>query len=243
MLIVNADDWGSSRSETDAALACFVKGRITSVTAMVFMVDSERAADLAKELGIDVGLHLNLDGEFTGDHCPADVREHHARIRRFLKRNKYACLLYNPCLRKTFRRVYQAQAQEFQRLYGRRPSHIDGHHHMHLCTNMLVDDVIPVGEKVRRNFSFWRGEKGIVNRTYRRLVDSRLAGRYRVTDFFFSLGLCLQWEKLGRVAELARAANVELMTHPDVADEYTYLMSDAFLELKQSVAMGTFGML
>jgi predicted glycoside hydrolase/deacetylase ChbG (UPF0249 family) len=243
MLIVNADDWGGSRSETDAAMACFVKGRITSVTAMVFMADSERAAELAKQSGIDVGLHLNLDGEFTGNRCPADVREHHARIRRFLKRSKYACLLYNPSLRKSFRRVYQVQAEEFQQLYGRRPSHIDGHHHMHLCTNMLLDGVIPAGERVRRSFSFWRSEKGIVNRTYRRLVDNRLAGRYRVTDFFFSLELCLQWKKLGRVAELARAANVELMTHPCIADESAYLMSDAFLELKRTVAMGTFGML
>jgi len=243
MLIVNADDWGSSQAETDAALACFAKGRITSVTAMVFMADSERAAGLAKELGIDVGLHLNLDAEFTGDHCPADVREHHARIRRFLKRSKYACLFYNPRLRKSFRRVYQAQADEFQRLYGRRPSHVDGHHHMHLCANMLLDGVIPPGEKVRRSFSFWRSEKGVVNRAYRRLVDNRLAGRYHVTDFFFSLGLCLRWKKLERVAELAGAANVELMTHPNVADEYAYLMSDAFLELKRNVTMGTFGML
>jgi predicted glycoside hydrolase/deacetylase ChbG (UPF0249 family) len=198
---------------------------------------------MARQSGIDVGLHLNLDAEFTGDRCPADVREHHSRIRRFLKSSKYACLFYNPGLQKSFRCVYHAQVEEFQRLYGRRPSHIDGHHHMHLCTNMLLDAVIPAGETVRRSFSFWRGEKGIVNRTYRRLVDNRLARRYRITDFFFSLELCLRWEKLGRVAELAEAANVELMTHPAAAGEYAYLMSDGFLELKQNAAMGTFGML
>jgi predicted glycoside hydrolase/deacetylase ChbG (UPF0249 family) len=48
VLIINADDWGRSPAETDAALDCFSNGRITSVTAMVFMADSKRAADLAK---------------------------------------------------------------------------------------------------------------------------------------------------------------------------------------------------
>jgi len=60
MLIINADDWGRSRTETDAALQCYEKGRITSASAMVFMEDSERAADIAKENQVDVGLHLNF---------------------------------------------------------------------------------------------------------------------------------------------------------------------------------------
>ena len=64
MIIVNADDWGRSRSDTDAALACYKEERITSVSAMVFMEDSARAAELAKEMGIDVGLHINLTQPF-----------------------------------------------------------------------------------------------------------------------------------------------------------------------------------
>jgi len=47
MLIVNADDWGRSLAETDAALRCLKRGRITSVSAMVFMQDFKRAARLA----------------------------------------------------------------------------------------------------------------------------------------------------------------------------------------------------
>ena len=65
MLIINADDWGRSVAETDAALRCYKGGRITSVSAMVFMEDSERAAELAKENELDVGLHLNFTDEFT----------------------------------------------------------------------------------------------------------------------------------------------------------------------------------
>jgi predicted glycoside hydrolase/deacetylase ChbG (UPF0249 family) len=42
MLIVNADDWGGSVAETDAALRCYRERRITSLTTMLFMQDSER---------------------------------------------------------------------------------------------------------------------------------------------------------------------------------------------------------
>jgi len=67
MLIINADDLGRSVVETDAALRCYSAGRITSVSAMVFMSDSERAAELANGNGLDVGLHLNFSiSELSG---------------------------------------------------------------------------------------------------------------------------------------------------------------------------------
>jgi len=37
MLIINADNWGRSAVETDAVLTCYQEGRITSVSAMMFM--------------------------------------------------------------------------------------------------------------------------------------------------------------------------------------------------------------
>lgn len=243
MIIINADDWGRSKTETDAALSCYRNGRITSVTAMVFMEDSGRAAELAKETGIDVGLHLNLTQRFSGKVHDRSLKEYHDRIIRFLTYNKYAFLIYNPALRKAFQYVYQAQFNEFVCLYGKPPSHIDGHHHQHLCTNMLLNRVILTGEKVRRNFYFWPDEKGPMNRTYRRLVDLLLARRYRLTDFFFALSQCLQNDRLTRVTELARTANVEIMTHPANAIEHAYLMSDDFLARLDRLEQGTYSLL
>jgi predicted glycoside hydrolase/deacetylase ChbG (UPF0249 family) len=240
MIIVNADDWGRSRAETDAALFCYKEGRVTSVSAMVFMEDSDRAAALAKDAGIDVGLHLNLSQRFTSAALPALLCEYHNRIVHYLMLNKYALLFYNPALRKQFRYVYLAQLEEFLRLYGKPPSHIDGHHHMHLCTNILLDRIIPTYEKVRRNFSFWPGEKNLLNRTYRRLVDRWLAGRYFVTDYFFALSQVLQTERLARVVELSKGAFVELMTHPANAKEYEYLISDGYLDMLCTLEKGTY---
>jgi predicted glycoside hydrolase/deacetylase ChbG (UPF0249 family) len=231
MMIVNADDVGRSDSETDAALSCYEMGRITSGSAMVFMADSERAAGLAKRTGLDMGLHLNLDESFTSPCTPLELRKQHESIARFLRRGKHALLLYNPFLRDEFRAVYHAQEEEFIRLYGKPPSHIDGHRHMHLCTNMLIDTVIPAGHRVRRSFTFSRGEKGRLNRAYRGLVDRWLQRRYLLTDYFFSFGQCLQTKKLDSVIELSKFAKVELMTHPQDVREWAFLNSDDYLEM------------
>jgi predicted glycoside hydrolase/deacetylase ChbG (UPF0249 family) len=242
MLIINADDLGRSVAETSAALRCHKGGRITSVSAMVFMEDSERAAELANADGLDAGLHLNFSEKFTGNMCSERLRDCHDRIVRFLKLTRYAQLLYNPFLRKAFSYSYEAQTEEFVRLFGKSPSHIDGHHHMHLCANLLLSKVIPVGMKMRRNFSFWPGEKSLLNRTYRRLIDGWLARRYRLPDYFFDLTQCIQDKKLDRVATLAKSSNVELMTHPIVPSETEYLMSDEFYGILQCFEVGGYAL-
>jgi len=228
MLIINADDWGRSAAETNAALRCYQEGRITSVSAMVFMEDSERAVEFSKDNSLDVGLHLNFSEEFTGGQCPGKLRDYHVRIVRFLKRTKYSQLFYNPFLRNEFAYSYEAQASEFVRLFERPPSHIDGHHHMHLCGNLLLSAVIPAGTKIRRNFSFWRGEKSWLNRAYRALVDRWLARRYQLADYFFDLSQSIREKKMDRIMALAKSSKVELMTHPIVRTEFEYLLGDEF---------------
>ena len=238
MLIINADDWGGWREATDAAAACFRAGRITSATAMVFMDDSPRGAELAKDLGIEIGLHLNLTQEFTAARVPADVQTDHARVCRFLRSSRYAVMLYHPALQKAFRRVCAAQFLEFERLYGRPAAHVDGHHHKHLSMNALVGGMIPRNCSVRRNFSFQTGEKNFLNRTYRAIVDGWLRRRHPVADYFVSLGDCLQADNLGRVADRAQSANVELMTHPAMREEFEFLMSRKGEEFVRQVRLG-----
>lgn len=235
MLAVNADDWGRSRAETDAALQCHRRNRITSVSAMVFMNDSERAAALAKESHIDAGLHLNFSEPFSGDLDSAILVQSHRQISAFLTRNKYAQLLYNPLLRKAFIYSCRAQIDEFARLYDRLPSRVDGHHHLHLCANVVLDDVIPPGMKVRRHFSFWPREKSFLNRGYRSFVNWWLARKYQLADYFFDLTQCIEEKKFHRVKKLARTSNVELMAHPIIQSEIEYLMSDTFLALLDDV--------
>jgi len=171
------------------------------------------------------------------------VIDSQGRIVRFMTRSKYSVLFYDPFVRNQFRDVYQAQIDEFLRLYGKPPSHVDGHQHRHLCANLLIDEVIPRGQRVRRNFSFAPGEKGLFNRNYRRLVDHWLKRRYRLTDYFFALSQCLDEVRMRRVIELAKVATVELMAHPSKKEEYVRLMSDAFLASIRNVQMGAYSLI
>ena len=225
MLFVNADDWGRDEETTDRILACCRNGRVNGVSAMTFMKDSERAAELARENALDTGLHLNLTLEFDGETAGTALREHHRRVAAYLGARKANQVLFNPALKRSFDHVFQAQWDEFRRLYGRPPERLDGHHHMHLCMNMLLPNRYPDGLRIRRNFTFRAGEKGFANRFYRRLVDSWLLSRFRCTDFFFSLSP-IEAGRIREIMNLSEGSSVELMVHPAKDDEYRFLLSD-----------------
>lgn len=237
MLFVNADDLGWTREVTDRILTCYREKRIHATSAMTFMEDSERAAELVRDNGLPVGLHLNLTQDFTSGGITANLRDHHRSVSSYLKARKMNQILYNPFLRQAFDYVFQAQWEEFCRLYGEEPSRLDGHHHMHLCMNMLVLNKYPKEIRVRRNFTFRPGEKGPLNRLYRRLVDRWLVSRFRCTDFFFSMDP-IEGERIGRIALLSKSASVELMVHPSVEREYQYLLSEDWLSLLSESKLG-----
>jgi len=237
MLIINADDLGRSVQATDNILACHAKGRLTSTSAMMFMVDSERAAERALAARIDVGLHLNLSESFTAESVPPTLRNGHEKVRRFLKSSKYSLLFFHPFLRNQFRREFSEQYAEFVRLYRRPPSHIDGHQHMHMASNVLFQKLLPAGTKVRRSFSFQPGGKSVINRWYRKAVDQRLARRHRLTDYFFALSQSFSTERIAHIVALAKNSNVELMTHPEIPREHEFLLSDEFGQQINSVQL------
>ncbi len=241
MLIINADDVGRCREETDIAVALFRERRLTSGTFMMFMEDTERAVALAREHQMGTGLHLNLSQAYNGRRPSAAAQAAHERVVRFMKRSKFAVLLYHPGLRGAFRDVFRSQADEYERLFGHAPRHVDGHQHRHLCMNLLWEEIIPRGCSVRRNFSFFPGDKSPVNRAYRRWVDARLARRYRLAGYFFSLGQCLRGQRIDVPAGLARTNPVEVMTHPIHAEEATFLRGAGFEQVFGGLTMGDYG--
>lgn len=230
-LIVNADDWGRDPHTTLQILDCVLRKTVSSASAMVFMEDSKRAAGIAREREVDVGLHLNFTTPFSGPQIPTRLMEHQQRVSRYLRSHRLAPVVYNPGLTNAFEYVVAAQIDEFSRLYGERPGRIDGHHHMHLCSNVIFRNLLPLGSVVRRNFTFGRGEKGLCNRAYRRFVDRILRRRHELSDFFFSLAPLEPAERLRRVFSLARRSTVEVETHPVNPDEYRFLTEGALLSL------------
>jgi chitin disaccharide deacetylase len=240
LLIINADDWGRDHQTTERTLQCVSGGTVSAVSAMVFMADSERAATLARERGIDAGLHLNFTMPFSMPDCPARLLERQRELVACLRTHPLARVVFHPRLAGSFEYVVKAQLDEFFRLYGAPPDRIDGHHHMHLCANVRLGRLLPPGTLVRRNFSFRPGEKSLANRLYRKAVDHSLSRRHRLVDFLFSLTPLDPLGRLQGIFSLASASTVEVETHPINPEEYTFLLGDEILRLTANVRIAPF---
>jgi hypothetical protein len=237
VLVINADDWGRDAITTARILDCVRHGAVASVSAMVFMEDSLRAAEIARERGVEAGLHLNLTTPFSAAGCARRLVERQQDVSRYLRRHPLAQVMFHPGLMRSFEYVVEAQIAEFRRLYGAHLERIDGHHHMHLCANVLFGGLLPREILVRRNFSFQTGEKSLWNRLYRRAVDAVLARRYRLVDYFFSLGPLEPPSRLERIFSLARRFVVEMETHPVQADEYRFLVGGALCRRAMGITL------
>lgn len=228
-LIINADDWGRDDRTSNRILECFQRRVLSSASGMVYMQDSERAASIATEQGLDIGLHLNLSVPFSAPEIPTRLATHHQRIREYLCAHRFSRVLYHPALANSFEYAVACQFEEFGRLYGGPPDRIDGHHHMHLSANVLLQGLLPSGLIVRRHFSYEPGEKIVRNSVFRLFSSTLLGRQYRVTDFFFSLPPFAPPLRIQRIFNFAHNFVVEVETHPLNPEEYQFLTEGSFL--------------
>ena len=240
MLIITADDYGKTRHATDSIFKCFSSKRITSASAMVFMEDSERAASIAFKTSLEVGLHLNFTQSFSACNIPLKLREHHNRVASYLTKHKFFQVIYNPFLAYSFNFLFLAQQEEFMRLYGKLPDFYNGHHHMHLCANVLASKMIPYGAGVRRTFTFDPGERNPFNLLYRYILNFWISVKYLSTDCFFSIVPIQNHERLRNIFNCAVRTPVEIEVQPENYEEIEFLLSDQYQHLMDSVRSGNF---
>ena len=113
-LIVNADDFGFSRGVNRGIAEAHENGIVTSASLMVKQNGAEDAARYAsRRPTLDVGLHVDLDGE--------------AARRRPWRRPRRAPV----GTLEDVRRDMEAQLARFRQLLGTDPSHLDSHRHRH----------------------------------------------------------------------------------------------------------------
>lgn len=135
ILIVNADDFGRSHGINRGVAVAHDRGIVTSASAMVLWPAAEEAARLARERPhLGVGLHVDLaewaygDGEWrvryerTGSGAGAVAEQVEHQLRRF------------------------------EALFGRTPTHLDSHQHVHReepARSLLADAGRKLGIPVR----------------------------------------------------------------------------------------------
>jgi predicted glycoside hydrolase/deacetylase ChbG (UPF0249 family) len=184
-LIVNADDLGYTPLTSAGIFAARRDGIVTSASLMVRRPDSEAAAARAAAEGFaDLGLHLDL-GEWT---CLG------GRWRKL-----YGVVpMEDPA---AVREECERQVDEFQRLVGRPPTHLDSHQHVH-----RDDPVRPVAREIAARL-------GIVLRDASRTV-SYAGGFYGQYGDGRSAAECLSVAAILGILRASTAEVIELGCHP-----------------------------
>jgi predicted glycoside hydrolase/deacetylase ChbG (UPF0249 family) len=126
-LIFNADDFGASTGVNRGIVECHVNGVVTSTSLMV----TGRAVEEAVALGRDhpdlaIGLHWDVWGEDEREFDIEDVA--------------------------AVRDEFHRQVEEFERLTGRLPTHVDSHRHAHREQHLMPvfeELVEPLGVPLR----------------------------------------------------------------------------------------------
>jgi predicted glycoside hydrolase/deacetylase ChbG (UPF0249 family) len=243
LLIVNADDWGYDEATTSAIADCHRAGGLTSTTAMMFMEGSELAASVAgRHPTLGVGLHLNLYEQYSDPSVRTSVRDRQRRLVDYFQHARLRRWVYDPRVRDQVDRIIADQLERFVELYGRMPTHVDGHHHSHMAANVLLSRSLPRGTAIRNALSdahLAMPLRGALRRARGRLLFSR----FTTTDYFFSIATvwpALEGPPPMEKLELARRASVEVMVHPAFPHEYAPLQSEDWVAALRELPTGTF---
>lgn len=144
-LIVNADDFGLTEGVTRGILRAHREGLVTSTTVLANLpgppaLDAEAAG--APALGL--GLHLNLTWGVPVS-PPATVPSLVGADGRFVRDPAAVGGRARP---DEVRREAEAQIGAFARRFGRGPTHLDSHHHVH-CQSRVMEAVVDVAADAR----------------------------------------------------------------------------------------------
>jgi predicted glycoside hydrolase/deacetylase ChbG (UPF0249 family) len=128
-LIVNADDLGANPQRDRGIFEAFAGGIVSSASLLANGASSEAAAERAVQLGLPVGVHLNLSegkslsGSIPGLTVDDDLFPGKQELRR--------CLACGSCDPADLLAELSAQVERVRRL-GLEPDHLDSHQHCQL---------------------------------------------------------------------------------------------------------------
>jgi hopanoid biosynthesis associated protein HpnK len=228
-LIVNADDFGSSRSVNRAVIRAHREGILTSASLMVTENHSDHAVELARENpGLGVGLHLTLVQGRSVLKCTelnGMVGPHHE----FSESAVGAGLSYffRSSYRAPIRQEIDAQIKRF-RMTGLPLDHLNGHLNFHLHPAAF--------DAIRRHYHQW-GVRAV------RLTRDPLVTNLRIAlgRYFYRLSHAVIFNRLA--ARAAGPLQRRGIKHTDLVFgllQSGHVTEQYFLRLLDSLFPGTF---
>ena len=126
-IIFNADDFGASTGVNRGIIECHRDGVLTSTSMMVTGAAVDEAVALSRENpDLAIGLHWDVIGE---DERSFDLRDEQA-----------------------VRDEFARQLDSFVTLFGRPPTHVDSHRHLHREVFALFEELVePLGVPLRED--------------------------------------------------------------------------------------------
>ncbi len=196
-LIINADDFGYTKANTEGILEGYRKGIIRSTTALCNMPWLEYGRDLAKDCpGLGIGVHLTL----TLGRSLTRVKSFTDAQGNFLSKKDIGSASLD------MKEVYdewKAQIERYIQVFGHIPTHLDSHHSVHDLNENHRAVALKLGE-----------EYGLHTRRY---------GPYEFIPGFY--GSAATKEHLLEILRENREKDIEIMTHPGFCDLDLYRAS------------------
>lgn len=225
-MIINADDFGYSKSKNQAIAQCFKEGRINRTTIMVNMPYAEKATEIAKENGFfdKVGLHINLtEGKALTSLCAkSDLCDENGYFKGVFHIPFKARLYLPKKIRQAIFVEVEAQIKKYIDM-GFTLMHADSHNYTHSYFS-----VYSVIKKLLIKYGFKS------TRISRNVSEKKLSVTFSIYKTFFNLlikNLKINGEKINTtkyfcsVQDFNASDNknnikydLELMTHPDIID-------------------------
>ncbi|MBM1019919.1 chitin disaccharide deacetylase [Enterobacter sp. A11] len=127
LLIVNADDFGLSRGQNYGIIEACRRGIVTSTTALVNGEAVEHAAQLSRDVpALGVGMHFVLTLGMPLSQMPGLTRD--GQLGKWI----WELAEQDALPLEEITRELDCQFNRFVDVFGKEPTHIDSHHHVHM---------------------------------------------------------------------------------------------------------------
>jgi chitin disaccharide deacetylase len=208
-LIINADDFGLCRAQNYGIVEAFEHGVVSSTTAMVTSPAIEHGAWLATRFpALPIGLHFVLSWGKPLSPLPCLVNAQGELDKDIWQKSEGSLLVESEIIQE----LHQ-QFDRFVTLFGRAPSHIDSHHHVH-----MLPTIYPLVETFARQQGIpLRIDRDEVRRHGLTVTDALSCERF--DSRFYGEQLTREWLlQLLDDADEQGASSLEIMCHPAFID-------------------------